>query len=135
MTDPDYKPVIFENDISVIELQSALEQEFKELTNGTFECRLVGNGYIDGRNTETKELRATKQVYSNYKTCQNFGINSGNCFLTQDIVGNSQACQGDSGGPLYCDFGNGNKLFGIVSFVSATISDKAYTGFTLPMIY
>ena len=66
MTDPDYKPVIFENDISVIELQSALEQEFKELTNGTFECRLVGHGYIDGRITETKELRATKQVYSNY---------------------------------------------------------------------
>lgn len=53
--------------------------------------------------------------------------------MTQDIVGNSQACQGDSGGPLYCDFGNGNKLFGIVSFVSATSCDKGYTGFTLPM--
>ena len=96
---------------------------------------LVGCGYIDGRNTETKELQATKQAYTNYKRCQNFGINSGNCFLTQDIVGNSQACPGGSGGPLYCDFGNGNKSFGIVSFVSATICDKGYTGFTLLMIY
>ena len=106
-----YKPVILENDISVIELQSALnftssvqpvgigiEKELKEVgKNGIFESRLVGCGYIDGQNLETKELQATKQVYTNYKRCQHFGINSGYCFLTKDTVGNSQAYQGDSG--------------------------------------
>ena len=55
--------------------------------------------------------------------------------MTRDTIGNSQACQGDSEGSLYCDFGNGSKLYGIVSFVSATICDKGYTGFTLPMRY
>ena len=138
-----------ENDITVIELKSALnfntssvqpieigsEQEFENIKNETSKCQIVGHGYIDGQNSTIDQLQVTNQVYTNEKTCQNYLINTGHCFLTKGEAGNSQACQGDSGGPLYCDVGNDKKLFGILSFVSARSCDKGFTGFTLPMRY
>jgi len=138
-----------ENDITVIELKSALnfntssvqpieigsEQEFENIKNETSKCQIVGHGYIDGQNSTIDQLQMTNQVYTNKQKCHNYGINTGHCFLTQAEAGNSQACQGDSGGPLYCDVGNVKKLFGIVSFVRAFSCDKGFTGFTMPMRY
>ena len=144
---PDYIPVILENDITVIELDSAInftpnvqpikigsEEEFKKVKNGTSDCHIVGHGYTDGQNSAVDQLQVTNQVYTE-KSCQDYGNNSGHCFLTRGKSGYSQACQGDSGGPLYCDVGTGNKLFGILSFVSTTSCDRGFTGLTLPIRY
>ena len=144
----EYVPGILENDITVVELESALnfttnvqpieiasEQEFEEINNGISECQIVGHGYIDGQNSTVDQLQVTNQVYTTERSCQYYGIHSAHCFLTKNKAGNSQACQGDSGGPLYCDVGTGDKLFGIVSFVSTRSCDKGYTGFTQPIRY
>ena len=151
---PDYIPeddngnTILENDITVIELDSAIdfnasdvepieignEEEFGKVRNEMSDCQIVGHGYIDGQNSVVDQLHVTNQVYTTDK-CQNYRDNSGQCFLTRGKAGYSQACQGDSGGPLYCDVGTGNKLFGIVSFVKTTRCDKGLTGLTSPMKY
>ena len=145
---PNYIKDILENDITVIELDSALnfntsgverieignEEEFKKVKNGTSDCHIVGHGYIDGQNSVVDRLQVTNQIYATEK-CQNYRNNSGHCFKTRGNGGYSQACQGDSGGPLYCDVGTGNKLFGIVSFVKAKSCNKGFTGLTFPMKY
>ena len=146
---PNYIPRTLQNDISVIELETAInftpnvqpidigsDEEFEQIANGTDSvCQVVGHGYTDGRRSVADQLQKTTQVLTSEKTCLDYQINSDGCFLTQDKAGDSQVCQGDSGGPLYCDVGNGNKLFGIVSFVSATSCDRGFTGFTLPVRY
>ena len=145
---PNYINATLENDITVIELDSALdfntsgverieignEEEFKKVKNGTSNCQVVGHGYINGQRSFVDQLQVTNQVYAE-KPCQNYRNNSGHCFKTRGNAGYSQACQGDSGGPLYCDVGTGNKLFGIVSFVKTTSCDKGFTGLTSPMKY
>ena len=145
---PYYKLGLLENDLTVVELESALnftsnvqpikigsEEEFQKIKNGITDCQLVGHGYIDGHNSVLDQLQVANQVFSTEKSCQNYKINSSHCFVTKSELGNSQACQGDSGGPLYCDVGNVKKLFGIVSFVRAFSCDKGFTGFTMPMRY
>ena len=149
---PDYIPGpendILENDITVLELENALnfslssvqpiqigsQEEFREIKNGTSDCQIIGHGYTDGRRSVVDQLQATKQIYIN-KKCPNYRNDSGHCFLTQGKASDSQACQGDSGGPLYCDVGNVKKLFGIVSFTSTKSCDNGLTGLTAPMMY
>ena len=153
---PDYNPATIENDISVIELKTTIdftsnvkpieigsEEEFRAIRNGAsensrtsaYQCEVVGHGFTDGKNSTVDQLQKTTQVYTNEEACWNYKINTGHCFLTRDTAGDSQVCQGDSGGPLYCNVGNVKKLFGVVSFVSATSCDKGFTGFTLPIRY
>ena len=146
---PGYISRTLQNDISIIELETELsfnsrvqsidigsDEEFVQILNATDPvCQVVGHGYTDGQRSVADQLQKTNQILTSEKTCLDYQINSDGCFLTQDKAGDSQVCHGDSGGPLYCEVGNGKKLFGIVSFVSATSCDQGFTGFTLPVRY